>query len=579
MTPHPTRWVLRPSDPADVRVLQSAAGLHPVVARILANRGVTGPAAAANFLDSRLTALHDPSGLPGVVEAAEVIVAAIRAGRKITVYGDYDVDGVTATTVLWGMLRAAGARCDYYIPSRFEEGYGLNRDALDALKAAGTDLVVTVDCGISALDQARHARAIGLDLIITDHHHIGDELPEALAVVHPRLPGSYPFGDLCGAAVGFKLAWQVARAFGDGAKASPAHRDYLMEALGLVGMATIADMMPMHGENRVLVRHGLEALGRSPSAGLKALLKVAGHKAGRPVGATTIGFQLGPRINAAGRMARAATAVELLSTTDGDAAARLARDLEDCNVERKALQEDLLAEAHAMVQAQGGLGDRGAIVLGRAGWHPGVVGIAAGRLADTYHRPAIVVVLDDELGHGSARSVAGFNLVQALETCREGLIGFGGHAAAAGVRVARRHYPDWGARFDDHCRAHLTAEQMLKELLIDAEVGLKSLSWSLVEDMGRLEPYGIANPRPLLAAHGLRLAEDPRPVGATKTHVQFRLEQEGKVVKGIGFSMAARVKTLREGDLVSIAFEPTINEFAGRRTVEVEVKDIKLTGS
>ncbi len=378
-----------------------------------------------------------------MVDAADRIVAAIRARRKIVIYGDYDVDGVCGTSILWACLPLAGADdVGYYIPHRVEEGYGLNGDALRQLATEHrAEVVITVDCGISAVREAQLARELGIELIITDHHTIGADLPDAAALVHPRLPGSrYPFGDLCGCGVAFKLAWQVCKTFGDGKKASPHLRDFLLKSIALVAMATVADVMPIHGENRILVRHGLAGLATSPSLGLRALMGVAGCLGKKELSTGHIGFGLAPRINAAGRLERAMQAVEMLTTDDAARAEELAQALDQCNQQRKEVEKGIVDQAHELIEAQGGLNGRGAIVLGQAGWHLGVVGIVASRLAEMYHRPTIVVALNDDHGQGSARTIGCFNLYDAIHACSAGLTTFGGHAAAAGLKLPRAHF-------------------------------------------------------------------------------------------------------------------------------------------
>ena len=573
------RWRLRPHDPARIAALGREANLAPLVAQLLLNRGVTNAVEACSYLDHRLSNLHDPEGLPGVSEAAERIVEAVRARRKIVIYGDYDVDGVCGTSVLWACLRLAGAAdVEYYIPHRVEEGYGLNGEALQRLASErGAALIVTVDCGISAVREAKLARELGVALIVTDHHTIGPELPDAEVVVHPRRPGStYPFPDLCGAGVAFKLAWQICKGFGDGKKASPHLRDFLVESIGLVALATVADMMPLGGENRVLVKHGLDGIKARPTIGLRALMEVAGCLGRDRLNAGTVAFQMAPRINAAGRLESASKAVEMLTTHDQATAETLARFLDQCNADRQEVERTIVAEARAMIEAEGGLGDRGAVVLGHRGWHAGVIGIVASRLAETYHRPSVVVALGESTSQGSARSIAGFNLYNAIEACSEGLIGFGGHAAAAGLRLDGATFPHFAERFDRHCRATLTVDQLQKVLVIDAEVPLGMLTNRVVEELGALEPYGIGNPRPVLMADRVRIAADPRPVGDRKQHVQFRFEQGGAIVKGIGWNLAERARKLLAGTVCSIAFHPSINDWNGRREVQLEVKDFQL---
>jgi single-stranded-DNA-specific exonuclease len=576
MTPH---WRLRPFDQDRVQSLSRTTGLPPLVAQLLINRGVSDAASARAFLDVRRDGLHDPAALPGAAEAADRIARAVRQGRKIVIYGDYDVDGVCGTSLLWACLRLAGAHdVEYYIPHRIDEGYGVNGEAIRKLVAErGAGLIVTVDCGVSAVAEARLARELGVELIITDHHTPGPDWPEADAVVHPRAPGgSYPFPDLCGAGVAFKVAWQLCKGFGDGKKASPHLRDFLLRAINLVALATVADVVPLEGENRIFVSHGLRGLSSDPSVGLQALMQVAGCGGRDKISTGTIGFNLGPRINAAGRLECAMKAVELLTTDDPELAIELAKTLDDCNRRRQDVERAIVGEAHEMVESQGGLGDRGAIVLGKAGWHAGVIGIVASRLVDAYHRPTIVVALNDAVGQGSGRSVAGFDLYSALAACADGLTSFGGHRAAAGLKVHPDRFPAFAERFEAHCREALTAEQRRKVLNIDAEVHLAELTTKVVEAIDTLEPYGIGNPRPLLMADRVRVVGEPRVVGEKKNHLQVKLAQGEVVFKGIGWNLAARGRDLRPGTFCSVAFQPSINEWNNRREVQLELKDFQI---
>jgi len=576
-----TRWRYKPFSAEKIEALSRGAGVSSLVAQILLNRGIDEPEVAKAFLQAKLNDLHDPALLPGAEEAADRITRAVKLGKKIVIYGDYDVDGVCGTSVLWACLKLAGAEnVDYYIPHRVDEGYGVNAEALKKIATdMKADMVVTVDCGISAVDEARLARDLGLEFIVTDHHTPGDSLPEADVVVHPRIgAANYPSPDLCGAGVAFKLAWQVCKSFGDGKKASPHLRDFLVESLGLVALATVADVVPLVGENRVLVRHGLRGIEASPTVGLRALMEVSGSFDKRKLTTGNVGFGLAPRINAAGRLERAMRAVEMLTTRDLDFARTIASELDECNSRRQMIEQTIVAEAHAMIRAAGDVGERGAYVIGREGWHPGVIGIVASRVAETYHRPAVVVALNPESSQGSARSIPGFNLYEALKHCSEGLTGFGGHAAAAGLRLPASGFSSFAERFDHHCRASLTSEQKDRVLWIDAEVPLGSLTLKVVEEIERLEPYGMGNPRPVLAVNQVRLVGDPKIVGERKNHVQLRVKQGDVVIKAIAWNMAERCKSLQNDTICSLAFQPSINEWNGRRDVQLEVKDIHVEG-
>ncbi|WP_165073622.1 single-stranded-DNA-specific exonuclease RecJ [Paludisphaera rhizosphaerae] len=576
-----TRWRVQPFDRNRIAALSRAAGVAPLVAQVLLNRGVGEPDAARAFLEARLNGLNDPELLPGAVDAADRLVRAVREGRSIVIYGDYDVDGVCGVSVLWAALKLAGAKAvSYYIPHRVQEGYGVNADALRKIAAEHPrSLVVTVDCGISAVAEARLARELGLEFIITDHHTIGHELPEADVLVHPRLPGgSYPFGDLCGAAVAFKLAWQVCKSFGDGKKASPHLRNYLVESLGLVAMATVADVVPLHGENRILVRHGLAGIMGAPTPGMRALMRVADCLKRSKVTTGSVGFHLAPRINAAGRLERAMRAVEMLTTADHALADEIADELDAVNRRRREVEAEILRQAQEQIRTEGGLKDRGAIVLGCKDWHPGVIGIVASRLVEIYHRPTILIAFGQEFAQGSARSVPGFNLYEAVKECSEGLIGFGGHSAAAGVRMHEDHFPVFAERFSTHCQTVLTPELRERVLNIDAEVPLAMLNLSVIEDLEKLEPHGMGNPRPMFLASNVRVVGEPRAVGADGKHLQLKLGQGDSVFKAVGWSMAERFKGLAHGVECSVVFQPSIDEWQGQRRVQLEIKDMLVPG-
>ncbi len=466
----------------------------------------------------------------------------------------------------------------YYIPHRVEEGYGVNAEALRRLAVDNPSaLIVTVNCGISAFREAELARELGVELIVTDHHTIGAGLPNAEVIVHPRRPdGHYPSGDLCGAGVAFKVAWQICKSFGDGKRASPHLRDFLIRAMGLVALATVADVVPLSDENRVLVRHGLAGIASEPTTGLRALMEVSGCLAKKRLNTGTIGFVLAPRINAAGRLERAMMAVEMLTTDDAIRAQQIALELDRCNVRRQEIERRIHDEARAMIEAAGGVADRRSIVLASPGWHPGVIGIVAGRLAEVYHRPTIILAQGETVAQGSARSIAGFDLYKALEHCAGSLLTFGGHAAAAGLKVAKEDLAVFAQLFEERCRQTLSPEQLQRVLLIDAEVPLGALSLRVVEEMDRLEPYGVGNPKPLLLAGQLEVVGQPRIVGDQQNHLQLRVRQGDVIMKAIGWNMAERGKALGPGTPCSLVFHPSINEWNNRRDVQLEIRDFAI---
>ena len=427
----PREWRFSPFDEVRVRTLAGRLKVSSVLAQILAARGFDCHERAGAFLDARLSELYDPERLPGVSAAADAIVKALGEGRRITIYGDYDVDGVTSTSLLWNCLQLAGAKVEYYVPHRLEEGYGLNCEALDKLyERDPAMLVVTVDCGISSVREADHARQIGIELIITDHHEFGPELPRASALVHPRLPGGdYPFAELCGVGVAFKLAWAICTRLGDGKKASPQMREFLLAAVGLAAIGTVADVVPLLDENRVLVRFGLKSLCERSSTGLKALLSATGLADREVLDAEDIGFTIAPRINAAGRLGQARLAVELLTTANAERAVMLANYLEEQNKARQTVERRMLKQAKELVAAHPEWSGHAALVLEHHEWHAGVIGIVASRVAEHYQKPAVLIALSapDQPGQGSARTFGRLDLHAGLKTCSSDLVTFGGH--------------------------------------------------------------------------------------------------------------------------------------------------------
>jgi single-stranded-DNA-specific exonuclease len=579
-------WHLLPHDPETVQRLATQLGLSPIVAQLLQQRGLHDAGPARRFLDAPLSGLHAPVLLPGVRTAAERILTAVRERRKLCVYGDYDVDGVSGTAILLQGLRLLGAEVDHYVPHRLEEGYGLNREALRQLAARGVNLVVTVDCGIASVVEAELARQLGLELIVTDHHEYKEVLPEASVLVHPRLPGtSYPFGWLSGSAVAFKLAWALAQQACGGEKVTERFRDYLLDAVGLAALGVVADVVPLHDENRILVRSGLQRLRQSPPPGIRALCSAAGIEDGVALRASDIGFRLAPRLNAAGRLGCARLVVELLTTAQQERAVDLARYLEEQNGKRQALERRMVAEAREMVEENGYQSDP-ALVLSRPGWHGGIIGIVAGRLADLYARPTLMIALPDKdgpsegfragVGVGSGRSIPGFALHRALHACGDCLLSHGGHAAAAGFRIRPEHIDTFRRRLCAHAAAHFPEGPPTPTLVLDSELPLSALTYGLLRDLDRLEPYGADNRRPLFLAGGLHLAGEPRKVGNGERHLSFRVRQQGTTLKAIAWGMADRLEELTSaGGVCCLAFTPRINEWQGFRSIDLEVTDFQ----
>lgn len=571
-------WRIHPHDPARIEDLQRSSGLPAVVAQLLVARGVNDPRVARDFLEAKLGTLRDPEELPGLTLAADRITAAVAAGKRIVIYGDYDVDGMSATAILWRCLRLLGAEVSYFVPNRLDEGYGVNRDSLATLAERGAQMIVTVDCGIASVEEALAARELGLELVVTDHHQFGASLPLAAAIVHPALPGSaYPFTGLCGAGVAFKLAWALAQRASQAKRVSPKMRDFLMQAIGLVALGTVADVVPLVDENRVLVRHGLASLRERPGLGIAALMKVTALDEKPHLSSEDIAFSLAPRLNAAGRLGQATLGVELLTTDSAERAAALAAYLGELNKSRESLERSIYLAANKQASEQFDPEGDAALVLADRGWHPGVIGIVAARLAEKYHRPVVLIAFDAaglKPGVGSARSIAGFDLHAALHACPEHLVSYGGHAAAAGLKIDEARLPEFREQFCEYAAGELSQTPRVAELRIDAEVPFSALSAAAVADIERLAPFGQANPRPMLCTSEVTLCEPPKRIGGGERHLSLRLSQHGVEFRAVAFGGGEWHDALcQPNGPIAVAFRPIFNHFRGRKTVELQVSD------
>jgi single-stranded-DNA-specific exonuclease len=516
------RLDIPPCPVSDVLALQRELGVGFVVGQVLVRRGLGDPAAARAWLEARDA--HPPSAFDGIGRAVEVVLDHAARGTRITVHGDYDADGVCSTAILVRALRGLGADVDWYLPSRAEDGYGLSAPTVARLAERGTRLLLTADCAITAVDEVAAARAAGMDVVVTDHHQPrADGTLPAAPIVHPALCG-YPCADLCATGVAHKFAAALLEATGH----DPAGAD---EDLDVVALATVADCVPLVGENRRLVRAGLEALGGTRRPGLRALMRVAKIDPGA-LDARAIGFRLAPRINAAGRMHRADAGLELLLTEDEARADAIAAELDAWNVERRHTETRILFEAEAQVAAAG---DAPAYVLAGEGWHPGVIGIVASRIAERHHRPCVMLALDRAEGTGSGRSIPAFDLLGGLDACAAHLLRHGGHRAAAGCTIARDDVAAFRAAFTAHAGAVLTPEDLVPRERVDAVVAGDELGMGLAEELERLAPFGIGNPEVSLLVPAARLS-DPRPMGEGK-HLRFTVEAGGVRARAVAFGM------------------------------------------
>ena len=541
------------------------AGYPYLVSEVLASRGVERAEDAAEFLTQETTLTYSPFLMQDMDKAVERIAQAIAAGEKIAIFGDYDVDGITATCILVDYLKGRGADVVHYIPRRIEDGYGLSCDAIEGLRKGGATLLVTVDCGITGVDEVAFARSIGMDVVVTDHHECKETLPVASAVVDPRRSDcEYPFKHLAGCGVALKLVLALG---------GPDREEALFSRYcTLAAVGTVADVMQMTGENRTIVSRGLATLDRSDFIGLHALLKEAGL-AGREISSVQIGFVLAPRINAAGRMGAADMAADLLLCQDPVQAEELAKALCALNRERQSVEQTIYSQAEEMIE-QMPEEDRRALVLASETWHQGVVGIVASRLSEKYSRPSFMIHLNGTVGKGSCRSWGGFNLFAALESCSDLLLGFGGHELAAGFTIDAANIPAFRARMNQYAAEYWVGKAPESTLEIDVELHQPGrVTLQEVEALAALEPYGSGNARPLFCLMGATLLR-MQNVGQNR-HLKLRLGKGSAQFDGIFFSTNTAACGCQEGDRVDAAFYLQVNEFRGSRTVQLQMVDIR----
>lgn len=560
-------------------------GVEPLVERWLWARGLRDAASAGAFLGPKLMMLHDPSLLAGCDRACERILSAVRGGERIVVYGDYDVDGMTASAILYRVLKAidAGADVRTYVPHRLEEGYGLHGGALGALAREGATLVVSVDCGITAVDAARQAKDAGLDLIITDHHNPpagGAALPDAYAIVHPRVGDcAYPCGDLCGAGVAFKIGWRLATMAHGGEKVDERMRLVLLDALALAALGTIADVVPLRGENRIISRFGLARLRSTAIEGLTELIRASGLE-GEEIDCEHVGFVLGPRLNACGRMGHAREAVELLTTAAGARAREIADRLTRLNEERRVEERRITDEAVELAVRAGMVDDSSrAVVLAREGWHPGVIGIVCSRLVGKFHRPAILLSRDNGTLQGSGRSIEGFNLHAGLAACAAHLTRFGGHNMAVGLAMESGAFDGFVEAFLAHARASIDESLMRPTLEVHCEALLEELTIEAAMRLEGLGPFGLECARPRVLLRDVIVDREPMPMGSDGAHAQMVFARGGRTIRVVGWDWGARIGRVRRGERLDVVVTPRVNRWRGRVGVEGELRDLRAAAT
>ena len=579
----PLRWSVQHHDAELIQSIEQTCRVSPVVAQILAVRGLTHPNDVSSFLDLKMTGLHPPTDLPGAAQAAEQIYEAIQAKRKIIIYGDYDCDGMTSTAILYRCISILGGNVGYFVPSRLDDGYGVSRDSLSKLKERGAEFIVTVDCGINSVQEVEFAKSLGIPMIVTDHHVPNGPLPEAAAIVHPALPDqNYPFKDLCGAGVAFKLAWALCQRHHGSEKLPERLRSFLFNAIAMAAIGTVADVVPLLGENRIIVNHGLNLIREFSNPGLVQMMKLAKLYEKPKLGAEDIAFMLGPRLNAAGRLGQAQLGVELLTAENEERAKSLAEYIEQLNKSRDSIDRSILRSAGKQLKDNFDVAIEPGIVLGSPDWHVGVIGIVAGRLAEKHHRPTVLISID-KMGQkpatGSCRTSGDVDLLKAIGGCKEHLIKFGGHRAAAGISIDPDKILEFREAFCHQITLQSSAENLIPELDIDAEARLSQLTLQTLNELEKLAPFGQGNPRPVMCVLNVKLAQSPKTMGKEDRHLSLQLEQQDIRIRAVGFGKGEWVQDLSDKSDTNFdfAFKPVINDFRGQRKVELHLIDYRPT--
>ncbi len=571
------KWFLAEPSAEAVSMLESELQLPKAIAVLLANRGVVTKESAKDFLEADFTRLHDPFLMNGMQQAVDRVIRAFEKKESITVFCDYDVDGVTSAAFLTHFFRDLNCPVEAYLPERQSEGYGLNSDAVRKIRESGAKLMITADCGITGVKEVALANEIGLDVIVTDHHQVGEEgLPPAIAVLNPhRADCNYPYRFLSGVGLAFKLAIAVRK--GLYLAGWPKERlPNLKRHLDLLALGTIADVAPLTGENHILTLHGLEMLSVTAKPGLVALKETAGIMGN--VDARSVGFGLGPRLNAAGRLGRADSGLHLLTSTDLKEAKSLAKELELTNKERKDIQEETMAEAESLFRSEVDIQRDRVIVLASEIFHPGVIGIAASRMVDKYHRPTVLIALEGDQGKGSGRSIPKFNLFKALTDCGGHLIQFGGHAYAAGLTIKEDQVDVFRNTMNEVGHRYLNEEDLIPEVGVDTVLFLDEVDRSFYSRMALLEPFGAENPVPCFLSLGVQFQE-VKQIGKEKNHVRFRVRQGSGRIEGVGFGFAEVFESVDVAtEIFDIVYELNLNTWNGREKLEIKLVDLRLAG-
>lgn len=561
------RWIHKGLDDRDIEKLINETGISYLLSSALVSRGIKDSENASKFLKPDLKDLHDPFLLPDMDKAVDRIIKAVSNGEKVVLYGDYDADGVTGISILYDFLLGLGGKVDYYIPDRLEEGYGLSVEALGLLIDKGAELIVTVDCGITAIEEAAFAREKGIDMVITDHHECKGGLPDAHAIVNPCKPGCrYPFKELAGVGVVFKLINAICMKLSLG--------DLHLRYLDLVAVGTIADIVPLKDENRVIAKYGLDMIPSSSNTGLRALLNKSGLE-GKAIGSFEVGYIIGPRINAAGRTGDATEAVKLFTTGDVAEALGIAEELEKANILRQGIEQTIYNQAIEIIESQIDIEQEKFIVAAKERWHHGVIGIVASRITERYYKPCILISIDGDMGTGSGRSVESFNIFNALKYCEDLLEKYGGHELAAGLRIRRESINEFRRQINEYANRVMVGETLIPKIRIDAYVDDgRELNLESAKELELLAPFGPGNPVPVFGFRDVGISE-VRGVGSNSKHLKLKLDSEGLKLDAIGFNMGSAAGFLQEGDTLDVAARIELNCWNSTTCVQLNLLDIK----
>ncbi|MDH3353495.1 MAG: single-stranded-DNA-specific exonuclease RecJ [Nanoarchaeota archaeon] len=562
-------WKYIENDDENSKKLIDELGVSQLVANLLTSRGINDSVEARKFLDCDLKDLHDPNLLKGMNEAIERIKRAIISGEKILIFGDFDVDGVTSTTILNKAIGILGGNVSYYFPNRLTEGYGLNNKAIDIAKAENMSLIITVDCGITANDQVNYANENGVDVIIIDHHEQIGEVPNAVSVIDPKQEGcEYPYKKLAAVGVVFKVIQALVKEF---------NSDFdELSLLDFVCLGTVSDLVPLDGENRILVKNGLKTLTNTGNIGLKALIEVSGLD-GKDVNSGHIAFRLGPRINSSGRLSSADKVMALFNTESDQEAKEIAEELDRQNTERRDLQEEIFSQVVEKIEKEIDLEKDSCIVLSGKGWHRGIIGIVASRVVEEYFKPTILIAVEDDgWGYGSGRSIPNFHLLNAMNFSKKWIHNHGGHSQAAGLKIGEKNIEGLRKEINDYAREKLSKKDLIPTLKIDARLNLNQVNFSLIEEVHQLFPYGMGNPRPIFCSDNLKLEENPHVLKGK--HIKLKLKDSTAGNMGaIGFGMGSFSEGVMENSgEISVAYFPEINEWNGNISIQLGLKDIKF---